>query len=68
MVNWVNTVSEYGFVELAANSSNLDAALKLVEAGAVWQRPKAQRVVGSGLLYAPDILCAKMPHLKVSQH
>jgi hypothetical protein len=55
-------------VQLAANSSNLEAALKLVEGGASWQRSKAQRIVGTGLHYAPDILCAKMPHLKVSHH
>lgn len=66
--NWVSGISDYGFVQLAANSSNLEAALQLVEAGGDWQLPKAQRVIGNGLRYAPDILCAKMPHLKVSQH
>jgi hypothetical protein len=44
---------------------DIEAALRLVEAGASWQRSKDQRSDVSGLSYAPDILHSSKPQLKV---
>jgi hypothetical protein len=52
-------------VQTAANTVNLDAALKLVEAGCKWQLPKGQRVQDGYVNYAPEILSIESPNLKV---
>jgi hypothetical protein len=62
---WSSDPTDYDFVQLAANNKDAEAALKLVEAGAKWQLPRDQRSMGGMTYYPPDIMCCKMPHLKV---
>jgi hypothetical protein len=62
---WSPDPVEYDFVQAAANNKDADAALKLVEAGAKWQLRNDQRARDGILHYPPEILCCKLPHLKV---
>jgi hypothetical protein len=64
LANWTST-TDYDFVQTAVNDKDVEAALKLVEAGTKWQLPKDQRVIDGTLYYPPEILCCKLPHLKV---
>jgi hypothetical protein len=59
---------QYDLVQYAANQRDIDAALKLVEAGAKWQVPRGQRVLGTTVFYPPEILHTYMPHMKVGVH
>jgi hypothetical protein len=59
-------VTDYDLVQTAANRSDIDSALKLVEAGCKWQLPKGQRVLGTNIYYAPEILTTLTPTLKVN--
>lgn len=63
--NYRNLETDYDHVQTAANKCNMDAALKLVEAGCKWQLPKGQRVLGGSIYYAPEILTTNVPNLKV---
>jgi hypothetical protein len=56
---------QYDMVQYAANRKDVEAALKLVEAGAKWQLPKGQRVIGSTIFYPPEILHTYMRLTKV---
>lgn len=60
-----NPETGYDLVQTAANLDNMDAALKLVEAGCKWQLPKGQRVLDGFVHYAPEILSINSPTLKV---
>jgi hypothetical protein len=61
----ISSHTKYDFVQIAANAKDLEAALKLVEAGAKWHVPKGQRVMDGLLYYPPKILATMVPHLKV---
>jgi hypothetical protein len=50
---------------MAANKKDVDAALKLVEAGAKWQVPKGKMVIDGTLFYPPEIVACHLPNLKV---
>jgi hypothetical protein len=64
--SWRSEDTEYDLVQTAANMGDLDAALKLVEAGCKWQLPKGQRSIDGSIFYAPEILKCHVPNLKVS--
>jgi hypothetical protein len=64
--SWRSQDTDYDLVQTAANMGDLEASLKLVEAGCKWQLPKGQRMIDGSIFYAPDILKCYIPNLKVS--
>jgi len=62
---WVDPNTDYDLLQSAANHGDVEAVIKLVEAGANWKLPVGQRVVGGSIFYVPEILTVHVPHLKV---
>lgn len=63
--SWQDSQTDYDVLQTAANKGYVEICLKLVEAGAKWQLPKQQRMIGGSVYYAPDILAITVPNLKV---
>lgn len=55
-MHYIDPDTQYTLVQSAANLRDMDAVVRLVDAGAPWFLPPGQRVKDGSVYYPPEIL------------